>query len=133
MNKSKRLIANVLEIVIGITLAGCGYTGIIDEYWGGMGTALILVGAIMLFRQIRYKTDEVYKENVDVQVNDERNKYLRMKAWSWAGYLFVMIAAFATILLKIIGFDQYAFVASGCVCLMVTLYWLSYWILNRKY
>ena len=133
MNKSKRLIANVLEIVIGIILAACGYTGIIDEYWGGMGTALILVGAIMLFRQIRYKTDEVYKENVDVQVNDERNKYLRMKAWSWAGYLFVMIAAFATILLKIIGFDQYAFVASGCVCLMVTLYWLSYWILNRKY
>ena len=122
-----------MEIVIGIILAACGYTGIIDEYWGGMGTALILVGAIMLFRQIRYKTDEVYKENVDVQVNDERNKYLRMKAWSWAGYLFVMIAAFATILLKIIGFDQYAFVASGCVCLMVTLYWLSYWILNRKY
>ena len=122
-----------MEIVIGITLAGCGYTGIIDEYWGGMGTALILVGAIMLFRQIRYKTDEVYKENVDVQVNDERNKYLRMKAWSWAGYLFVLIAAFATVILKILGYDQYSLFASGGVCLMVVLYWVSYLILGKKY
>ena len=133
MNKNKLFIANILKIGIGIILAVCGYTGFIDEYWGGMGTALIMVGAIMLLRQIRYRTDEMYKENVDVQVNDERNKYLRMKAWSWTGYLFVLIAAFATILLKIMGMDQYALAASGCVCLMVVLYWFSYLILNKKY
>ena len=133
MNKSKRFIASIVEIVIGVILALCGYTGIVDEYWGGMGTALIFVGAIMLLRQIRYRTDATYKENVDVQTNDERNRYLRIKAWSYAGYLFVLIAAAISIILKIVGMDQYALAASGCVCLIVVLYWFSYLILNKKY
>ena len=133
MNKRKRLIASISEIVIGVILALCGYIGLVDEYWAGMGTALILVGGIMLLRQIRYRMDETYKENVDVQANDERNRYLRMKAWSHAGYLFVLIAAVISIILKIMGMDQYALAASGCVCLMVVLYWFSYLILNKRY
>ena len=121
MNKSKRFIASISEIVIGVILALCGYIGLVDEYWAGMGTALILMGGIMLLRQIRYRMDETYKENVDVQANDERNRYLRMKAWSYAGYLFVLIAAVISIILKIMGMDQYALAASGCICLMVVL------------
>ena len=103
---NKRLISNIAEIAIGIVLAACGHAGVIDEYWSGMGTALVIVGGIMLFRQIRYRTNVEYKSEVDVQVNDERNKYLHMKAWSWAGYFFVLIAAVASIILKIIGLDQ---------------------------
>ena len=103
MNHNKRLIANILEIVIGVALSVCRYAGIIDDYWGGMGTALAIIGSIMLMRQIKYKTNASYKEKVDIQVSDERNKYLQMKAWSWTGYLFVMIAAFASIILKIFG------------------------------
>ena len=133
MNKSKRFIASISEIVIGVILALCGYIGLVDEYWAGMGTALILMGGIVLLRQIRYRMDETYKENVDVQANDERNRYLRMKAWSYAGYLFVLIAAVMSIILKIMGMDQYALAASGCVCLMVVLYWFSYLILNKRY
>lgn len=133
MNKRKRFIASISEIVIGVILALCGYIGLVDEYWAGMGTALILMGGIMLLRQIRYRMDETYKENVDVQANDERNRYLRMKAWSYAGYLFVLIAAVISIILKIMGMDQYALAASGCVCLMVVLYWFSYLILNKRY
>lgn len=133
MNKSKRFIASISEIAIGVILALCGYIGLVDEYWAGMGTALILMGGIVLLRQIRYRMDETYKENVDVQANDERNRYLRMKAWSYAGYLFVLIAAVMSIILKIMGMDQYALAASGCVCLMVVLYWFSYLILNKRY
>ena len=133
MNKRKRFIASISEIVIGVILALCGYIGLVDEYWAGMGTALILVGGIMLLRQIRYRMDETYKENLDVQANDERNRYLRMKAWSYAGYLFVLIAAVISIILKIMGMDQYALAASGCVCLMVVLYWFSYLNLNKRY
>ena len=131
--KNKRVIANVVEVAIGIAMAVCGYAGIIEEYWGGMGTALVMVGSIMLFRQFRYKTNEIYKEKVDVEISDERNKYLRMKAWSWAGYLFVLIAAFATIILKVLKFDQFSLIASGCVCLVVLLYWISFVVLKRKY
>ena len=133
MNYNKRLLVNILEIVIGFALSACGYAGIIEDYWSGMGTALFIVGSIMLIRQIRYKTNTSYKEKVDIEVSDERNKYLRMKAWSWTGYLFVMIAAFASIILKIFGYDQYSLIASCAVGLMVALYWCSFLILSKKY
>lgn len=132
MNK-KRLISAVIEMLVGAILAVCTYTGILDEYWSGMGTALIVVGVIQLLRCIRYKTDESYRENVDTQAGDERNRYISMKAWSWAGYLFVMIAAVATVVLKIVGLDAYVMIASGSVCLIMILYWLSWMYLRKKY
>ena len=133
MNQNKRLIAQILKIALGIALAACGYAGIIDDYWGGMGAAIAIVGSLMLFRQIRYKTSNSYKEEVDVQTNDERNKYLRIKAWSWAGYGFVIIAAAASVFFKIFGYDQYSMIAGIAVCVIVLLYWVSYMILSKKY
>lgn len=133
MKNSKRMIASVVEIFLGLALSICGALGIVDSYWSGMGSALIVVGAIFLIRQIRYKTDKIYQENVDVKVKDERNRFLSMKAWSWAGYLFVMICAIASIVLRILGQDMYSVIAGYCVCLIILLYWASYMILRRKY
>ena len=133
MKLTKRLIANIFELVVGVILTILGYTGVVDSYWSGMGTALIFVGAIFLFRTFRYKTNTEYKEKVDVEVNDERNKYLRMMAWSWTGYFFVLIAAFASIILRILGYNQYSMMAGYAVCLLITLYWISFLILRRKH
>ena len=52
MKATKRLIANILEIVVGVILTILGYTGVVDSYWSGMGTALIFVGVIFLFRTL---------------------------------------------------------------------------------
>ena len=133
MNKNKRLIANIVEIVMGLILTVCGHYGLIDEYWSGMGTALVFVGFIMMVRHVRYKTNEEYKEKVDIEVNDERNKYLHMKAWSWAGYLFVLICAICSIAFRILGMDTYSVFAGLAVCLIIVVYWISYLFLKRKY
>ena len=133
MKVTKRLIASIFEIIIGIILTILGYSGVVDSYWSGMGTALITVGVIFLFRTFRYNRDSEYKEKVDVEVNDERNKYLRMMAWSWTGYLFIFIIAFGSIIFKILGYDQYSMMAGSAVCLLITLYWISYLVLNRKH
>ena len=133
MKNTKRLIALVLEIMIGISLIVCSACGLLDSYWSGMGTALIFVSAVFMIQQIRYSKDKAYQEYVDVEAKDERNKYLRMKAWSWAGYWFLMISAVASIVLKLIGLDEYSVVAGGSVCVLVLLYWLSYLILRKKY
>ena len=133
MKATERMIANIVEIVVGVILTILGYTGVVDSYWSGMGTALIFVGIIFLFRTFRYKTNTEYKEKVDVEVNDERNKYLRMMAWSWTGYFFVLIAAFASIIFRILGYNQYSMMAGYAVCLLITLYWISFLILRRKH
>ena len=61
MKGNKRLIASVAEIIFGFILSALSFTGMIDEYWGGMGTALVIVGGIFLFRQIKYKTNNSSK------------------------------------------------------------------------
>lgn len=129
----RRFLANIIEIVIGAALLVLGITGIIDEFWTGMGTALIVVGMLMFIRQIRYRTNEDFKEEMDIREKDERNKYIAMKAWSWAGYLFVMLAAVGTILMKILGQETIMMVLSGSVCVILVFYWVSYMILQKKY
>ncbi len=130
---NKRFIASIVEIVLGLALFVCGAIGLIDSYWTGMGGGLIGVGIVFLVRSIRYKRDPEYKEEYDVEMNDERNKFIRLKAWSWAGYLFVMIAAVASITFKLLGREDLMMFCSGCVCLVLVLYWISYVVLKNKY
>ena len=130
---NKRFISSIIEIVLGFVLLVLGCLNIVDSFWSGMGGALICVGALYLFRQIRYKTDTDYKKQAEVEAKDERNRYLSMKAWSWAGFLFVILSAVATIILKIAGLEDLMMVTSGSVCLITLLYWITYLILRRKY
>ncbi len=131
--KKARMLASVLEIVIGAVLVGCSFFNLVDEFWSGMGAALIVVGAIFLLRGVKYHTNKSYHEDVDIQNNDERNKFLSMKAWSWSGYLFVIIAAVGTIVFKLIGKEDLMMLCSGGICLMVLLYFINYMILRKKY
>ena len=131
--RKARLISSILEIVIGVVLCVCYFTNLIDEFWSGMGVALIVVGALFLLRNIKYQTNEKYREEIDVQNSDERNKFLSLKAWSWSGYLFVIIAAVGTIIFKFVGKEELMMLSSGAICLIVFLYWISYIILRKKY
>ena len=131
--KRVRLIASILEMVIGITLTVCSFLNLVDEYWSAFGVSLLFVGAIFLLRNVKYHTNKNYREEIDIQNSDERNKYLSIKAWSWAGYLFVIIAAVGTIIFKLMGKADLMMLCSGAVCLIVFLYWISYMILRKKY
>lgn len=131
--KKVRLIASVIEIILGISLIICGFTNLVDEFWSGVGVSLTVVGTLFLLRSIKYQTNQKYREEIDVQTGDERNKYLSLKAWSWAGYLFVMIAAVGTIIFKFLDKKDLMMLCSGGVCVMILLYWISYIILRKKY
>ena len=128
-----RLIASVLEVIIGITLLICSFLNLVDDFWSGFGVSFIIIGALFLFRNVRYYTNKEYQQEIDIQTDDERNKYLSLKAWSWAGYLFVIIAAVGTIGFKFADKEELMMLCSGAVCLMVFLYWISYVILRKKY
>ena len=98
-----------------------------------MGAALLVISVLQVLRLIRYKSDPQYKEATDTAVNDERNRFLSTKAWSWAGYLYIMIAAVASIVFKLLNQEILMFAASGSVCIILVLYWISYLIVRKKY
>ena len=133
MGKNYRFFLSVFWILLGAVLCACYGFGLIEEYWSSMGFALIVVGILQVIRHIRYRTNETYRETVNTAVQDERNKYLATKAWSWAGYLYVLIAAVATIVLKIAELEQYIPITAGSLCTILVLYWVSYLFLRKKY
>ena len=91
------------------------------------------VGFLQVKRNLKYRKDPSYKEKVNIEITDERLKYLRMKAWSWAGYLVVLIQAIAAVVAAIQGHYIIQQVLLYSVCLIVSIYWISYLVLSKKY
>ena len=129
----KKNIYPIALLIAGLVLTGLGLAEIVDEFWSGMGSALLVIGVIRLLRYYRLKKNDAYREKMETAVTDERNQFIRMKAWSWAGYLFIIVTALGTIIFRILGQDLLSQVASGAVCLMLVLYWVSFFVLKKKY
>ena len=133
MGKNYRFFLSVFWILLGAVLCACYGFGLIEESWSSMGFALIVVGILQVIRHIRYRTNEEYREKFDTESKDERNRFIANKAWAWAGYWFVLIAAIGSIVFKLLGREDLMMLCSGGVCLMILLYWGSYMVLKKKY
>ena len=133
MKQDRRILVSIIWLILGIVLSGLSIAGVIDAFWGGMGSAFLLVGILQMVRFIRLRKDPEYREKKEVEATDERNRFIRNKAWAWAGYLFVLIAAVASIGLKLAGQELLSKAAGLAVCLIVLLYWGSYLLLRKKY
>lgn len=132
-NTNRRMILYVGYIVLGIVLIVLSAKEIIDDFFTGFGGGFIGVGIVMLIKAIRYNKNPEYKEKIDTENNDERNRYLSMKAWSWTGYLFVLVMACATIVSAILSQMLYVRIFSLMLTLVCLLYFISYLIVRKKY
>lgn len=129
----KKIIFSGMWILIGVVLIGLSFAGITDEFWNGMGSGLFVIGVVRLIRYWRINSNEEYREKLKVEESDERNHFIRGKAWASAGYIYVLIAAVSCIVLKIMGQDVLSLAASYSVCLILFLFWISYFIFKKKY
>lgn len=133
MKYTGKRILSIGYCVLGLTLFVLGCMELIDEFWSGMGAALLLIGVLQLIRLYRFFKDAAYREATETAAADERNLFLRNKAWTWAGSLFVVIASCLVIVWKIAGQELLSMAASYAVCLMLVLYWISFFVLRKKY
>ena len=133
MKMNRRMLVYVIYILLGGVLVGLGCAEMVDEFWSGMGGALVAVGVLRLVRVYRLNKDESYREWMEVESADERNRLIRNKAWAWAGYLFVLIIGVCSVAFRIAGQELLSVAAGFAVCLMVVLFWISYVILRKKY
>ena len=138
MEKEKNILLAIIYILLGAALFTASQITDLGEstmaqILPGMGGALIAVGVVRLYRGIRLEKDSEYMENFEIETHDERNRYLRMKAWSWAGYSFVLIGSVATIIFAAADKKELMMLTSGSVCLVLVLYWISYLIVRNKY
>lgn len=131
---NKRLALTVFWIVLGAVLVVLTVTEVLDSsIYSGMGGALMAVGTLQLIRAVKYRKDSEYKEKVDTELGDERNRFLRMKSWSWAGYFTILIEGIGAIIAMVLGERTIQLVLSYSVCLVLVIYWIAYVILSKKY
>jgi len=133
MKSGRKLFIYILYIVLGTTLFSLGCMEIVDSFWSGMGSALIVISVVRLIQFYRFRKDEAYREKVEIETSDERNRFLRNKAWAWSGYLFILITSVFVIVLRVAGQELLSQAASYAVCLMLILYWVCYLVLRKKY
>ena len=131
---NKRLALTVFWIVLGAVLVVLTVTEVLDSsIYSGMGGALMAVGTLQVIRAVKYRKDSEYREKVDTELGDERNRFLRMKSWSWAGYFTILIEGIGVIIAMVLGERTVQLVLSYSVCLVLVIYWIAYVILSKKY
>ena len=132
MYNNKRLALSAFWVVLGIVLMGLSIAEVLDSsLYAGMGGALITVGVLQVIRNLKYRSNAEYREKIDIEANDERNRYLRMKSWSWAGYIAVLVECVGVIVAMVTGHEAIQQTLSCSVCLILITYWASYMILVR--
>ena len=131
--KKTDIILGGIWLLLGLALAVLCSLKTLDEFWSGMGSVLMVVGIMRLLRSYRLSKSETYRESREVAETDERFHFIRNKAWAWAGYLFIIICAVSTIVFRLLGQDLLCLAASGAVCLMLVLFWVSFFVLKKKY
>ena len=131
---NKRFALSIFWLVLGVVLLVLSLTEVLDSsVYAGFGGGLIAVGALQIIRNVKYRKDPEYKEKVDVSAKDERNSFLRMKSWAWTGYIVVIIEACGVIAAMILGRHDLQQILAYSVCLIVLVYFITYYVLSRKY
>ncbi len=131
---NKKLALSIFWVIAGIVLLVLSVAEVLtDTLYAGMGGALIVVGMLQVIRNIRYRKDEEYREKIDVEAGDERNSFIRMKSWSWTGWLTILIEGIGVIVAMVLGQRTVQLVLSYSVCLILVIYLVTGLILSRKY
>ncbi len=131
---NKKLILSIFWMILGAVLLGLTVTEVLDSsMYAGMGGALIAVGALQVARNLRYRKDPEYREKIDTEANDERNSFLRMKSWSWTGYVVVLVEGVGSIAAMILGKRELQLTLAYSVWLIIVVYWISFFIISKKY
>lgn len=131
--KNKKLYLGAFWILVGAAIVILKLVGITNDdtmLWVGCGW--IGCGVLQAAKGLRYAKDEEYRKKYDTEANDERNRYLAMKAWAWAGYGFVLISSAVAVLALAVNRDDICLASAAALGVVILLYLVSYFVIRRK-
>lgn len=102
------------------------------EFLSSMGFAVAVIGVARLRQYSRLIKNEDLMKKQEIRESDERNIAISEKARAITLTAYILIACVAVIVLQILKESLLATVISGSVCLILVIYWITYWILRKK-
>ena len=128
-----RMLLFVLYIIIGAAFCVLSFMNLTGEFIYILGAAFIVSGTVQLVRSIRLINNPEKLEERSVAEKDERNIMLNNKARSLAFVIYILAAAIAMVIMYILEIDIVGLTLSYSICGLVVIYWISYFILRKKY
>ena len=128
-----RLFIAISYIILGVFMT-LAFSIIKTEssFLSSFGFALIIIG---IARARNYflitKNEETIKKQQIIET-DERNIAISNKAKSVSFFIYVILSCICVIFLEILNKTELATIISGTVCVMLIIYWISYFIINKK-
>ena len=135
MKHMKSFMIYILEILAGIVINGLAFLGLAEDpsVLTGIGSGILAVGLVQLFRAIRLERDPKLKKRFETAAKDERYAFISMKAKEAAFAIYMIIAGVLCMALLILGYKEEGMLAAMSICLLVILYTIMFRILAKKY
>ncbi|MBQ9936903.1 MAG: hypothetical protein IJO86_01085 [Oscillospiraceae bacterium] len=103
-----------------------------NEFLSSFGFALIVIGIVQIRKYIMITKNEETIIKRQIAETDERNISIANRAKSISFIIYVLLAAVLVIVLELLNKTQLAMIISGTICVLILIYWISYWIISKK-
>ena len=128
-----RLNVAITYIVLGVMfIVGTFITKTENDFISTFGFMMILMGLVRIrnYRIITKDEDTIRKQQIIE--TDERNISIIHKAKSAAVSIYILLLGTTVIILSLFNIHEAAKRIAYSVCLLVAIYWICYWIYQKK-
>lgn len=133
LNVKKRTLYYIIMALVGAVLLTLSLKGLLDEFWSGIGAGLVVISALRFVQLARYSHSDEYAQKTEVRNHDERNLFMAEKARSHAFYYSILLEGVGVIVARVAGNVELSVTLGYIACAQMMVYWVSYFILKRKY
>ena len=128
-----RLYVAIAFIVLGITLIAISFITKTDNYFiSSFGLALVVMGIARTRRYFIITKNEERIRKTEISETDERNISIHQKARGAAFSTYLLLSGLSVIVLSFLAIHEAAKWISYSMCVLVVIYWISYFIYQRK-
>lgn len=135
MKNNRLMWISIAEIAVGIIIDLLAFSGLItdSDTITGIGSGILAVGLVQLFRAVRIEHNPELKKRVETAAKDERYAFISMKAKEAAFAVYLIIAGILCIVWMVLGYREEGMLAALSICLLALLYAILFRVLARKY
>lgn len=127
-----RLYLSITWIVLGIFMIGMSYFAKYDML-SSFGLVFVVMGIARVRRHYRITKDEETLRKYEIAETDERNIKIWTQARSLALSIYIIIACSAVIILHALDMKRDADIVAINIFSFIAIYWVSYFIIRKKY
>lgn len=129
-----RLYTAIVYTVIGIAFICVSIAGVVkNEFLSSFGAMFVVIGIARIIQYMRITRDEESIRKREVEETDERNVMIYTKARSLTFTIYIMLAAAAVVVLHLLNLRLAEQIVAYTLCGFVSIYWICYFIMSRKY